>query len=206
VENGLRSRGIRAISASSREQALRVLQYFNRLEGPELYPLVQDTEHRLQSDAQSYILHGVVDLLMDPTRATGSAADLEMWDYKGKSAFNLTPFERQTYEFQMRVYAHLYRMKHGVLPAKAVLYFVNELDGPTPPVTRPVNATLEVDLSAPLVAAAVAEFSQTVGQIETSRAARQWQPALPGAISRQDCAVCDLQWDCPTPGTGMRYP
>jgi len=207
VENGLRSRGIRAISPSSREQSLRILRYFNQLEGPILYPLVQDTEHRLQADAQSYILHGVVDLLMNPaTGGNGSAADWEMWDYKGKSALNLSAYERQTYEFQMRVYAYLFRVKHGVLPSRAVLYFVNELDGPTPPTSRPANATLDVDLAPELIDTAVQEFTRTVGQIESARAVRSWHPALPGAISRQDCAVCDLRWDCSTPQIGMRYP
>jgi hypothetical protein len=206
VENGLRSRGISAVSPNSRDQALRVLRYFNELEGPTLYPRVQDTEHRLQADASNFVLHGVVDLLMDPSRGDGSASDWEMWDYKGKSALNLSVYERQTYEFQMRVYAYLFQIKHGVLPARAVLYFVNELDGPTPPTSRPRNAILEVDLSEPLIAVAVEEFALTVGQIETSRNLRQWPPALRGVISRQDCAVCDLQWDCATPSTSMRYP
>jgi putative RecB family exonuclease len=206
VENGLKSRGIRAITSTSSDQARRVVKYFNQLEGPTLYPLVRDTEHRLQADLASYILHGVVDLLSDPTFGGGSAHEWEMWDYKGKSRLSLTPQERQTYEFQMRVYAHLFERKHGVLPAKAVLYFVNELDGPTPPTKRPANAMLEVDLAPALVAAAVADFGLVVSQIETSRASRSWAPAVPGSISKQDCAVCDLQWDCPTSGSALRFP
>jgi putative RecB family exonuclease len=159
-------------------------------------------------------MHGVVDLLVDDTTGTGGPGDCEIWDYKGTSRLGMTPTDLQTYRFQMQVYAKLYELKHGVLPRKVVLYLLSELDGPTCPTTRPVNATLEIDahtgLSAADIAVAMTEFTKTVGDIELARQSDQWPAAAPGCISEQDCAICDLRWDCPTPNNGqgvaMRYP
>lgn len=198
VEKGLRSRGIRKGSGSERDRALRVLKHFNSLEGPTLYPRVVDTEHRLQADNGDHLLFGVVDLLVwDPAAAT-SAGACEIWDYKGSRRLYMTTKELEAYEFQMRVYAHLYERRHGVRPSKAVLYFLNELDFASAPTSRPVNAVFEVDLSPREVARAVAEFSATVRQIDVSRGIDQW-PAPPTTdVSLQTCTVCDLRWDCPT--------
>jgi putative RecB family exonuclease len=209
VDQSLRSRGIRAVSPKLQTKAIRLLQYFNALEGPTLYPKVVDTEHRLQSDQKTHILHGVVDLLTN-TGAAGDPADGEMWDYKGKSRIGLTPTEFETYELQMRVYARLYELKHGVLPKRAILYFINELEGPTCPTTRPVNAVLEVSMGRAEIDAAMVEFTKTVGDIEAARASDRWDPATYGVISESDCTICDLRWDCPTPNNGagvpLRYP
>ncbi len=202
VENGLNSKGILAIRSDLRVQAVRILQYFNALEGPELYPKVRDTEHRLQADRTDHILHGVVDLLVDSSAETVNPAECEMWDYKGSSRVGLNPKDLETYEFQMRVYAYLYQRKHGVLPKKAVLYFLNELDGPMCPSKRPVNALIEVSILPDEIEVAIEEFTKTVDQIENSRVQDKWEPALPGYISEQDCKNCDLRWDCKTPNGG----
>lgn len=210
VENGLKSKGIRAITQDLRVTAVRILQYFNALEGSVLYPKVIDTEHRLQADQATHILHGVVDLLIDTEGQSGNPAECEMWDYKGSSRVNLNPRDLQTYEFQMRVYARLYQLKHGVLPRRAVLYFLNELDGLNCPTQRPVNALVEVSLDPTEIDIAITEFTNTVQDIEQARTVDLWQPAPVGTISEQDCAICDLRWNCPTPNNGqgvrIRYP
>ena len=210
VENGLKSQGIRAITQDIRLKAVRLLQYFNALEGPTLYPRVKDTEHRLQADRATHILHGVVDLLVDTPDATENPADCEMWDYKGSSFLDVNPKDLENYEFQMRVYAKLYELKHGVLPRKAILYFLNELDGSTCPSKRPVNALMAVSLAPNDIDDAVSEFAKTVTQIEQARLTDQWNAAIPSSISEQDCNICDLRWDCPTPNGGkgvkLRYP
>jgi putative RecB family exonuclease len=202
VENGLNSKGILAIRSDTRIQAVKILQYFNALEGPTLYSRVRDTEHRLQADQTDHILHGVVDLLVDATDENIDPANCEMWDYKGSSRVGLNPKDLETYEFQMRVYAYLYQRKHGVLPRKAVLYFLNELDGPTCPSQRPVNALIEVSIDPSEIQVAINEFTSTVNQIEQSRCTNKWEPAAPGNISEQDCKNCDLRWDCKTPNGG----
>lgn len=206
VENGLKSQGIRAITSDMRVKVIRILQYFNALEGRLLYPRVIDTEHRLQADRTDHILNGVVDLLVDSAASNRDPSECEMWDYKGSSRIGLSRDHLRNYEFQMRVYAHLYQLKHGVLPRRAVLYFLNELDGPTCPSQRPVNALLEVSLDPDEIETAIAEFTNTVHQIEQSRCSDQWEPAEQGQISEQDCAICDLRWDCSTPNVTLRYP
>jgi len=210
VEDGLKSRGIRAVTPDLRLKAVRILQYFNALEGPDLYPRVVDSELRLQADQQTHVLHGVVDLLADAPGSSGAPAECEMWDYKGSSRVGMTTADLDTYRFQMRVYARLYELKHGVLPTKAILYFLNELDGPQTPASRPVNAVLEVDLDPMDIQQAMTHFGATVTQIEQARLNDTWPAAQVGGINDQDCAICDLRWDCQTPNNGqgvkMRIP
>ena len=83
---------------------------------------------------------------------------------------------------------------------------MNELDGETCPTQRPVNALIEVSLEPNEIEEAMQEFTKTVQQVEGSRRNDQWLPSPPGRISEQDCAICDLRWDCPTPKIAMRYP
>ncbi|MBD2492669.1 PD-(D/E)XK nuclease family protein [Aulosira sp. FACHB-615] len=177
------------------------------MEGSTLYPRVRDTEHRLQADQVGHILHGVVDLLIDSVDDNVDPANCEMWDYKGSSRVGLNPKDLETYEFQMRVYAYLYQRKYGVLPKKAVLYFLNELDGETCPTQRPANALIEVSIEPDEIEVAINEFTKTVNQIEESRCTNQWEAAVPGQISEQDCKSCDLRWSCKTPngGKGVKH-
>ncbi|MBZ5720724.1 MAG: PD-(D/E)XK nuclease family protein [Acidobacteriia bacterium] len=214
VENGLKSQGIRAITRDQRVRVIRLLQYFDKLEGPTLYPRVRDTEHRLQADQTTHIMHGVVDLLVDDPNGGSGPGDCEIWDYKGTSRVVMTPSDLQTYRFQMQVYAKLYELKHGILPKQVVIYLLSELDGPTCPTSRPVNATLEISVSNGLgsadIAAAMSEFTTTVAAIEEARLLNHWPAADSACISDQDCRICDFRWDCPTPNGGkgvpLRYP
>ena len=139
VENALKARRIRAVS-NVRNQALRVLQRFNSLEGPALYPRILDTECLLQADQQNYILHGNVDVLAHS--GVQDNGQVEIWDYKGATRPSMRDPAYQRYIFQLQVYADLYRRKTGQAPAKAILYFLNELAPEPEPTTRPVNALL----------------------------------------------------------------
>ncbi len=203
VENALKARRIRAVS-NVREQALRVLQRFNSLEGPDLYPRILDTECLLQADQQNYILHGNVDVL---ARSPVSSSDeVEIWDYKGAKRPSMGDPEYQRYVFQLQVYADLYRRKTGRTPTKAILYFLNELAPDPMPQTRPVNALLEVDLDTSAVQQALQSFGQTVRQIESCRSSRQWpDPSQdPGEAT---CDACDLRWSCSAAvRLGRNYP
>lgn len=203
VENALIARRIRAVQ-SVRDQAKEVLQRFNALEGPLLYPRIIDTECRLQADQGQYILHGNVDVLVATN--VGSQSAVEIWDYKGASRPSVGEPDYERYVFQMQVYADLYRQKTGNVPSKAVLYFLNELTGNPAPTTRPVNALLEVDLDPAAVQRALGSFSQTVGLIEACRAARTW-PDPQTAPPEKTCSACDLRWNCGAAVRfGRRYP
>ena len=192
VENALKARRIRAVS-NVRDQALRVLQRFNSIEGPALYHRILDTECLLQSEQQNYILHGNVDVLAHS--GSPNSGRVEIWDYKGSKRPSIGDPEYQRYVFQLQVYADLYRRKTGHTPTKAILYFLNELAPDPAPQSRPVNALLEVDLDPAAVQQALQSFGQTVQQIESCRSSRQWpEPAEdPGEAT---CDACDLRWNC----------
>ncbi|MCE7976607.1 MAG: PD-(D/E)XK nuclease family protein [Nitrospira sp. NTP1] len=202
VENALVARRIRAIK-SVRNQALAILQRFNSLEGPTLYPRIIDTECRLQADQGQYILHGNVDVLVHSSSTEGEA--VEIWDYKGANRPSLGDPDYKRYVFQMQVYADLYRQKTGTAPSKAVLYFLNELAPDPTPTVRPINALLEVDLNPVAVQQALQSFGQTVQQIEACRASRQW-PRPAEAPNERTCTACDLRWNCSAAaGLGRQY-
>ncbi len=202
VENALRARRIRAVQ-NVRDQALTILKRFNTLEGPALYPRVIDTECRLQADQQTFILHGNVDVLATATGSTTEQPLVEIWDYKGVYKPSVNDPDYQRYMFQMQVYAELYRLKTGRAPVRAVLYCLNELRGPLPPQSRPVNALMEVQLDPAQVAAAMQSFQSTVQSIESSRTTRTWPN--PATDPPQDtCDACDLRWNCQA--TAHSYP
>ena len=191
VENALIARKIRA-GQNVREQARTILKRFNSLEGPTLYPRIIDTECRLQADQNQYILHGNVDVLVS---SDAGGDGVEIWDYKGAYKPSLSEPDYERYVFQMQVYADLYRQKTGQAPTKAILYFLNELSGDNAPVTRPVNALLEVQLDPAEVQQALQSFSQTVQEIEHCRDTRHWpNPAV--APAQRTCNACDLRWNC----------
>ena len=215
VETALRAHGIRAVSPNVRDYALTIVSTFNRLEGASLYPLVKDTEHRLQSERADYLLYGVVDVLTGST-AGGGPNDVEIWDYKGTKAPK--PGSKhggrvlQDYEFQMQVYSELYRLRNGQPPSRAVIYFVGELGSKPPPTTRPSAALLDVKLSPLSSQKALNEFDKTVQEIRTSSATNQWLPPKLGSkwAGKETCDLCDVPWSCPIMGAAYasnpRYP
>ncbi len=206
VQTALRAHGIRSASRQMTAQALQVVQIFNRLEGPTLYPRVLDTEYRLEADQQDFVLRGVVDVL-----AGTAGGDKEIWDYKGSEMPKMQSVQMRDYEWQMSVYAHLYRVKSGDYPTHAVLYFLNELKTPAgaPQRTaRPLRAVHTVDFMSAgvqpdgtptLIHQALQAFSQTARDIITCKANRHW-PAPTGSEvpDQQSCTICDIRWNCPS--------
>jgi len=204
VQTALRAHGIRPASPLMATQALQVLQSFNTVEGPALYPRVLDTEYRLEADQQTFVLRGEVDVL-----AGTAAGEREIWDYKGSEMPALGSDRMRDYEWQMSVYAHLYRVKCGTYPTHAVLYFLNELKVPsgTPiPNTRPLRAVHTVDFmrsgvqpdgTPTLVHQGLQAFGQTVQDILTCKATRNWPaPVPPDVPDDKSCNICDIRWSC----------
>lgn len=209
VDESLRARGIRAINSDIRNMALKVLKIFNRIEGPNLYPNVLDTECSLQTDQGNYILHGVVDVLRDVsvTRNLQNYDSVEIWDYKGSKFPDISRPEGERklerYKFQMLAYAELYRLKKGNYPLKGVLYFMNELNRDPEPNTRPDKAVYEIDFGDPLniqqIIQAMSSFSQVVDDIEQCKQNDRWDPLAPHQRpDKETCDICDLRWNCPT--------
>lgn len=200
VSQSLKTRGIRGARAAVEEQARNVLKIFNTVEGPTLYPRVVDSEHRMQANETEYVLHGTVDLLVAPGGDDEGPASLEIWDYKGLRRPRDNDPRLVDFRFQMMVYADLYRRRHGVYPARARLYFMNELavDSRTESANRDA-ALLTVEFTPSDVAAALESFRQSVRTIEDSRANDNWSaPAVGQGPGEETCSICDFRWNCPT--------
>ncbi len=196
VENALRSHGVRPASPAVAEKATRVLKIFNRVEGSHLYPRVFDTEYRLESDRGQYVLRGVVDVLATGAGAGGDPSKMEIWDYKGTKLPDLSSQSLQDYVWQMCVYAELYRVRSGAYPAKAVLYFLNELDQEPEPTSRPLRAVYEVKFTKKMIQDALAEFNLTANAIMACQASRAW-PIPAHDPGKETCDICDIRWNCP---------
>ncbi|MBO8172416.1 MAG: PD-(D/E)XK nuclease family protein [Bacillaceae bacterium] len=190
VENSLKARGLRATD-KVRDKALNILKKFNEIEGPNLYNRILDTECKLQADRADYILHGNVDVL---AVSEDDETEVEIWDYKGTDKPSINQPEYKQYEFQMQVYAELYRRKKGKPPKKAVLYFLNELDH-VESNYRPQNAIMEVELNPSEVEVAMSNFDKTVGEIESCRDNNTWSYPETDP-SEKTCDACDLRWNC----------
>lgn len=204
VEQALRAHGIQPASLREAAQAKQVLKAFNTLEGPLLYPKVLDTEFRLESERKTFVLRGVVDVLV-----SDDSGEPEIWDYKGTQKPPLSSNSLRDYEWQMSVYAELYKVKTGKYPVRAVLYFLNELKVSTgdPPITkRPVPAVhivdfmrkgVEPDRTPTLVAEGLAAFDKTATDIAACKTGQSWgAPTGSDVPDDKTCDICDIRWNC----------
>ena len=204
VEQALRAHGVRPASPIVAEQATQVLKTFNSLEGPTLYPRVLDTEYRLESERQHFVLRGVVDVL-----AADDSGEPEIWDYKGTDKPDLSSKDLTEFEWQMSVYAELYKVKAGHYPKRAVLYFLNELKtkkGDPSIASRPTRAVHIVDFMRDgveangmptLVRQGLDEFDITAADIMTCKAAHKWDAPQGNKVpDDKTCDICDIRWNC----------
>jgi putative RecB family exonuclease len=201
VSNALRSHGIKRPSKHAEEKALDVICLFNKVEGPTLYPLVIDTEFRLESERDNYVLRGVVDVI-----AESNTGEPEIWDYKGSYNPGVASDEMQDYIWQMSVYAELYKVKTGVYPVKAVLYFVNELSNIPSTTQHPKRAREEInfmeegieeDGTPTLVKKALIEFDKTASDIIKCKKSQEWSTPTGNKIPDENtCDICDIRWNC----------
>jgi putative RecB family exonuclease len=155
----------------------------------------------MQADEDSYVLHGTVDLLFSPDGTNREPASLEIWDYKGMLRPRDNDHRLSDFRLQMMVYADLYRRRHGVFPARAHLYFLNELiaNDASSIENRRARAALTVELTTQEVRAALEEFRDTVKRIEECRALDQWPaPEVGQGPGKATCKICDFRWSCPT--------
>jgi hypothetical protein len=204
VDQALRAHGVRPASPQVAEQAKQILKTFNSLEGPMLYPRVIDTEYRLESERRDFVLRGVVDVL-----AADDSGEPEIWDYKGTDKPPLSSSDLRDFEWQMSVYAELYKVKAGRYPVRAVLYFLNELKTKSsdPPVTkRPVRAIhvvdfmragVEPDGTPTLVKQGLDAFDLTAANIIVCKRVRRWDaPTGTDVPDEKTCDICDIRWNC----------
>jgi len=199
VSQSLKTRGIRGARRVVEDQAREVVKLFNRIEGPTLYPRVVDSEHRMQASETDYVLHGTVDLLVAPGGVDEGPSSLEIWDYKGLRRPHNSDPRLVDFQFQMMVYAELYRHRHGVYPARARLYFMNELTIDRSEAANRAAALLTVEFVPDEVAAALQAFRESVIEIEAARRSDAWPaPPVNHGPGEETCSICDFRWNCPT--------
>ncbi|WP_158056019.1 ATP-dependent DNA helicase [Halorussus halophilus] len=184
VSEALKARNIYPMSKEAEETALDYIQRFNRKEGARLYPRVIDTEHRLQSNRDDFVLEGVVDVL-----AGDDIDGYEIWDYKAGQRPD-GGRELDDYQAQLNTYAELYRYQQGEYPDRGVIYFLGEESRD--------DAVFQLEFEQGSVESSLSAFEQTVTSIEDDREQRNWFNITPGdAPSNQTCAECDIRWNCP---------
>ena len=204
----LKSRGIKPKSKNKDEPViLNILKTFNKKEGKTLYPRIIDTELRLQADMGDYILYGVMDAIVEGDDG------IEIWDYKGMKFPDLSQKggkeKLKRYEYQMLVYAELYKQRFGNYPSKCVLYFIGELSKPSPPNQSEADSNENQEFSSNLkyvidfndknninkIKDAIGDFSNTVKKIEYCKENNNW--SVEEKPDNETCDVCDLRWSCP---------
>lgn len=185
VSEALKARNIYPMSEEAEDTALEYIQRFNEKEGARLYPRVVDTEHRLQSSREEFVLEGVVDVLVgddDNNR-------YEIWDYKAGQRPS-GGRELNDYRAQLNTYAELYRYQQGEYPDRGVIYFLGE--------ESRNDAIFELEFGRGTVESSLSDFEQTVEDIEHDRQHRNWFNITPADVpSEQTCAECDIRWNCP---------
>jgi len=95
----------------------------------------------------------------------------------------------------MQVYAALFKLRNGVYPQRAVLYFLNELDEDASGKPKYI-----VDLTEDKINTALEEFDHTAGLIQQYKLANTWNPPPPEKLSilEDTCTICDIRWSCPS--------
>jgi len=229
VKNNLATIGIRAMNEQESQHAFLIIKEFNRIEGPEFYPKIIETEYTFQNHFEDHILEGVVDVLKsgdtnDPILLEGFD-NVEIWDYKAArspvrklNASKGSAREReremrklQNYRYQMLVYANLYWLKTGRYPRYGRLYFMNELSEAIPDVEKRARALYTIDFTDPVEVACIEEamedFGETIAAIERCRECDRWLPPAAEEIAdRETCDGCDLRWNCASVTYKPRYP
>ncbi|MFB6200183.1 MAG: UvrD-helicase domain-containing protein, partial [Candidatus Nanohaloarchaea archaeon] len=190
VSESLKAQGAYPRSQKAEEKALEYVKEFNREKAEELYPQVKDTEHRLQTQTDDFVMEGTVDVLVRPEDDDGDPSDWEIWDYKATSIPEDHKADLDNYIYQMRVYAGLFKQKNGKLPSRAVLYFMGEDD--------PDRAEYKIDFDRKSIKDAMRIFESTVSEIEDHQEKEEWPaPSDEEKPSDETCSACDLRWDCP---------
>jgi len=188
VSESLIARGIKPMSGAAKDKALAYLIRFNRQMGETLYPKVQDTEHRLQSQSENFVMEGIVDVLVREDADEDDPSTWEIWDYKASQVPDDDDADMRNYRYQMQVYAGLFKKKNGEYPSKAVLYFLAEDD--------PEDARVEIPFDEAKIEQAMETFRRTVNEIQESRDQEDW-PTPNEKPSKETCDACDIRWDCP---------
>jgi len=192
------------IIGPERASAFYRIRFFNDVEGENLYPRVIDTECRIDADQKDFIITGTVDVI-----TTSDGGGRELWDYKSLKPEDLEETKRDGRDarMQMRIYAHIYNQRTGIMPTRGVIYSLGSIDPRTTPQgERPDDAIIEIsDLDdEDAYAKAIDEFNRTVREIEKARQENDW-PGPSSDPGKTTCDSCPRRWECPYVGDFKRF-
>jgi putative RecB family exonuclease len=167
---------------------LKIIQNFYIIEGHNFFKNVLNSELQLQADMGDYLLYGVIDIVTN---------DAEVWDFKASKFPDLSQKwgrdRLKIYEYQMYVYAELYKRNFGQYPKCCKLYFLNELMNEK---AQNVEYIIEINDSNIIkkIKNAITNFSNTVEEIEYCEKNNSWATEqYPGD---DICSICDFRWSC----------
>lgn len=138
---------------------------------------------------------------LDKRRSQGETGDVEIWDYKASRAS--TP-HLADYARQVLTYAALYRDSAGVLPARCVIFFLNERNR--------AEQLVSVEVSEDAVTAALRWTEEQVARLRATMRAFELNPSgvQGGELDLADapagdritselkaqCTTCSVRFDC----------
>lgn len=139
--------------------------------------------------------------IVDNKPLISSVGDVEIWDYKGTRSDTqyLTDYVRQ-----LLTYAALYKERSGALPARCVLFFVNEHDSTKQLLAIPVDQKI-VDSALDWTIQQVRAIRQTTLQFQSSPisvnggAYEDRLKVVGKRVStelKQQCTACGFRFDC----------
>jgi DNA helicase II / ATP-dependent DNA helicase PcrA len=223
--------GVRAYGARQQKQTATTLVHrFILALGSVFFRHIQEAEYRLQRALKTtkgdreYILDGIVDVLagavlneLGHQDQDSRPDDVEIWDYKSGKAPDRNHRFNDDYEYQMLVYAELYKRQQGTYPARCVLVHLGEFGDAKnwKEFTRGRSLTEAfprliqvVALGRPRIHRAMEIFHDTVDKIETERErafSDQWlAPTRAEAPDKDTCDACELRYKCSAYPAGRR--
>src|SRR3546814_17501345 len=108
------------------------------------------------------------------------------------------------YEWQMTVYAELFKRKNGVYPKQAILYFLNELDVNPVPTKRPLRAVHTVNFNQGNVDRALSEFDATADEIIQCNTQNTWQMQMM-VPDKETCNISEHRCNSNTKNTPYQH-
>lgn len=200
-----------------RRRATKLIWRFITVLGESFFDHIQDAEYRLERSLETgnenieYTLQGVVDVVAG---AVGHALglptptepdDIEIWDYKAGEVPDADSDVIQDYEFQMHVYAELFKRQTGTYPARCALAFLGELDddetwknGSAEP-HEFQHLIYTIPPHPDRIEEAQQYFHETVEEInrETQKPFEErWKAPVENPPDEQTCRACELRYNC----------
>lgn len=212
----LRAAGIRAYNEEIQlQKAARMITRFVYLAGHPFFKNITKTEYQLENvmkttNGINYIIGGVVDILAGAASHDmgllniAKKDEVEIWDYKSGDALSSKDFIKD-YEYQMKVYAELYKQQNGVYPSRCVLVFLGEADKKdwgnkkhSIKEFKDMFHILEFANTKHNTQEAIEDFNFTVEQIEKERLKPfkdQWA-APTSKVDKDTCVACEIRYNC----------